>query len=175
MAEEGLSVIERRFGVDRRKSVPIVLVIVLLLAAILSTRLLAGVPAASLPLRDLAVLVDPAGTETIASVSAALGRFKPVKGDFSAGFTRDVHWLRFTVQAPSAGPRWLEVRPALLDDLRLFEPSVGGFIEHHTGDRQPIAKREINNRNFLFKLDLPDTAPRSFYLRIETTNIRIGL
>ena len=109
MAEEGLSVIERRFGVDRRKSVPIVLVIVLLLAAILSTRLLAGVPAASLPLRDLAVLVDPAGTETIASVSAALGRFKPVKGDFSAGFTRDVHWLRFTVQAPSAGPRWLEV------------------------------------------------------------------
>ena len=170
MAEEGLAVIERRFGVDRRKSAAIAQVIVLLLAAILATRLLAGVPAASLPLRDLAVLVDPVGTETIASVSAALGRFKPVKGDFSAGFTRDVHWLRFTVQAPSAGPRWLEVRPALLDDLRLFEPSVGGFIEHHTGDRQPIAKRELNNRNFLFKLDLPDTAPRSFYLRIETTS-----
>ena len=143
MAEEGLAVIERRFGVDRRKSAAIALVIVLLLAAILATRLPTGLPAASLPLRDLAVLVDPAGIETIASVSAALSRFKPVEGDFNAGFTRNVHWLRFTVQAPAPGPRWLEVRPALLDDLRLYEPVAGGFIEHHSGDRQLFDKREL--------------------------------
>ncbi len=146
--------------------------IVLLLAAILATRLVASVPAASLPLRDLAVLVDPAGTETIASVSAAaaLGRFKPVEGDFNAGFTRHVHWLRFTVQAPAPGPRWLEVQPALLDDLRLFEPSVGGFTEYRGGSRQLLAKRDLDSRQFVFKLDVPDVAPRIFYLRIEAAS-----
>ena len=165
--------IDRHFGLDRRKSVAVVLGISLLLVAFLAAYFLTGTakPAAGQPLRDLAVLVDPAGTETIASVSApaALGRFKPVKGDFSAGYTRNVHWLRFTAQAPVTGLSLLEARPATLDDLRLFEPTSGGFIEHHTGDRQAFAKRELNSRNLIFKLELPDIAPRTFYLRIETS------
>ncbi len=177
-----MAVSDRRLNVFRRWSVAIALGVSLLLAAILIVYLFAGAgaPTAAQPLRDIAVLVDPTGIETIASVSStqALGRFKPVKGDFSAGFTRHVHWLRFTVQAPAPGPRWLEVQPAVLDDLRLFEPSADGFVEHHTGDRQPFAKRDLNNRNFVFKLELPDSAPRSFYLRIETSSssqVRLAL
>ena len=169
-----MAVIDRRLKVVRCWSVAIALGISLLLAAILIVYLFAAAaaPAAAQPLRDIAVLVDPTGIETIASVSSTqtLGRFKPVKGNFSAGFTRHVHWLRFTVQAPSPGPRWLEVQPAVLDDLRLFEPSADGFVEHHTGDRQPFAKRDLNHRNSVFKLELPDSAPRSFYLRIETSS-----
>ena len=130
-------------------------------------------PLAAQPLApsDLAVLVDASGTETIASVSApaARARFRPVGGDgFNAGYTHDVHWLRFTVQAPSPGPWWLDVQPAVLDDLRLFEPVAEGFAERRSGDRQPIASRELDYRAFVFKLDLPDLGPRVFYLRIQT-------
>jgi hypothetical protein len=119
----------------------------------------------------LAVLVDPQGTETIASVSAddAAHRFQRVKNnDFRAGYTHQVHWLRFTLQVPAPGVWWLDVQPAVLDDLRLFEPEAGGHRLHHTGDLQARATRALDHRGFVFKLDLPDTAPRTFYLRIQT-------
>lgn len=126
----------------------------------------------ALPVRDLAVLVDPAATESIASAASpqAQDRYTPLSGLLNAGYTRDVHWLRFTVQAPAPGAWWLEVQPPFLDDLRLFEPSGGGFIEHRTGDRLPFASREEDYRAFVFKLALPDSAPHTFYLRVQTTS-----
>ena len=122
---------------------------------------------------DLAVLVDADGSETIASVSApeAAQRFTPLNGSLYAGHTRKVHWLRFSVQAPAAGLWWLEVMPPFLDDLRLFEPSgSGSFDERRSGDRLPFASREENYRGFVFKLALADSAPHTFYLRLQTTS-----
>ena len=94
--------------------------------------------------QDLAVLVDPGGQETIATVSAAeaSGRFTPLPDGLQAGYTRQVHWLRFTLPAADAGPWWLEVQPAYLDDLRLYEPAGAGFRERRSGDRSPRATRE---------------------------------
>ncbi len=120
--------------------------------------------------RDLAVLVDEHGTETISSVSAsaAATRFVPLVGALTAGYTRKVHWLRFNVQVPKAGRWWLEVQPPFLDDLRLFEPGTSGFIERRSGDRQTFEVREEDDRGFVFKLLLPDPAARTFYLRLAT-------
>jgi PAS domain S-box-containing protein len=136
-----------------------------------------GLPFAALAqpiaVHDLAVLVDADGSETIASVSApeAAPRFTPVDGSLYAGHTRKVHWLRFSVQAPAAGLWWLEVMPPFLDDLRLFEPSgSGSFDERRSGDRLPFASREENYRGFVFKLALTDSAPHTFYLRLQTTS-----
>ena len=127
-----------------------------------------------LDVRDLAVLVDPDGSQTIASVSApeAQARFKQLDAVLGAGYTRNVHWLRFTVQTPSAGAWWLEIEPPFLDDLRLYQPDAvsGGFNERRAGDRLPFASREENYRGFVFKLALPDSAPRTFYLRLQTTS-----
>ena len=121
---------------------------------------------------DLSVLVDTDGSETITSVSApgAAQRFTPLDGLFSAGFTRKVHWLRFSVQAPAAGSWWLEVMPPLLDDLRLFEPAAAAFSERRAGDRLPFASREEEYRGFIFKLALTDSAPHTYYLRLQTTS-----
>ena len=122
--------------------------------------------------RDLAVLVDADGSETIASVSApeAAQRFTPLDGLLSAGYTRKVHWLRFSVQAPAAGPWWLEVMPPFLDDLRLFTPDGVSFAERRAGDRLPFASREEDYRGFIFKLALADSAPHTYYLRLQTTS-----
>ena len=126
--------------------------------------------AGGLAVEDLAVLVDAGGSETIASVSAAAasGRFRAAPGGLSAGYTRDVHWLRFTIQVPAAGPWWLSVEPAVLDDLRLFEPVGDGFVERRSGDRLPFGQREVAYRAFVFKLAVPDTARRTVYLRVQT-------
>ncbi len=129
-------------------------------------------PAQPIEVRDLAVLVDADGIETITSVSApaAAQRFKPLDGLLSAGYTRKVHWLRFSVQAPVAGSWWLEVMPPFLDDLRLFTPEGTGFAERRTGDRLPFASREEDYRGFTFKLALADSAPHTYYLRLQTTS-----
>ena len=131
-----------------------------------------GVLAQAQAVHDLTVLVDAEGTETIDSVSAnaASPRFVPISGGLAAGYTRKVHWLRFSVQAPVAGAWWLEVQPPFLDDLRLYEPGAAGFIERRSGDLLPFALREEEARGFVFKLALPDTTARTFYLRLQTTS-----
>ncbi len=123
--------------------------------------------------RDLAVLVDPDGSQTITSVSAPENqqRYSRLDGMLSAGYTRSVHWLRFTVQAPSAGAWWLEIEPPFLDDLRLYVPDGnGGFTERRSGDHLPFSSREENFNGFVFKQALPDSAPRTYYLRLQTTS-----
>ena len=90
-------------------------------------------------LSDLAALEDKSATEDIQSVSAS-SNFRPLPGGMlAAGFTRSVHWLRFTVTAP-AGESWLDILPPYLEDLRLYEPDQlhpGRFIERRSGSALP--------------------------------------
>ncbi|MDP2794948.1 MAG: sensor histidine kinase [Sulfurisoma sp.] len=134
--------------------------------------------AGGLPVAGLALLADADGSETIASVAApeAAARFRPLDEQLNAGYTRTVHWLRFTVQPPAPGEWWLEVQPPFLDDIRLYEalPVAPGaqpaFRERRGGDHQPFALSEVPYRAFVARLDLPDTRPRTFYLRLQTTS-----
>jgi len=148
---------------------------VLLLWFVLGMPLWAG--AQAIPVQDLSVLVDAAGTETIATASAPAvrDRYAALSRSLHAGYTHETHWLRFTVQAPAAGEWWLEVQPSVLDDLRLFEPVGAGFAERRAGDRLPWSAREEDYRAFVFKLALPDTAPRTFYLRVQTTSTSMAV
>ena len=127
-------------------------------------------------LRDLAVLEDAEGRETIASVALAPGRFTPLpSGMLAAGYSRSVRWVRFTVVAP-AGEWWLDVMPPYLDDLRLYSPAPGHpgeFTERRAGDRLPFAGREVPYRGFVFRLLQPDEAPVTHYLRLETSSSSI--
>lgn len=128
-------------------------------------------------LRDLALLTDPRGSETIASVSqAGEERFSPLPGNgLTRGYTRAVHWLRFTLVAP-AGEWWLDLLPPYLDDLKLYAPDPdqpGRFTERRAGDRLPFAAREVPYRGFVFKLIMPDDHPRTYYLRLATTSSSI--
>lgn len=134
--------------------------------------------AGGLPVSDLAVLVDAQGDATIASVAApaAAGRFRPLERHLNAGYSRAAHWLRFTVRPPAAGEWWLELQPPFLDDLRLYEalPAAPGdtpaYRERRAGDHLPFAARAVPYRAFVLPLDLPDTQPRTYYLRLQTSS-----
>lgn len=129
---------------------------------------------------DLAVLADPAGSERIDSVSqpARAAQFKPVPYGFSAGFTRSVHWLRFTLHAPPPNAKGerellLEIHPPYLDDLQLYlsQPEAGGAFEvRSAGDLLPFAAKELLYRAFVFQVDFADARPRTVYVRLQTTS-----
>lgn len=140
-------------------------------------------PACSGPLppslRDLAVLVDPDGNRTLQDILAATpDPFTPLPGGVLAGgYTHDVHWLRFLVDAP-AGEWWLRIDPPYLDDVRLYSPAPNpdeGFTERRVGDLLPFSMREIPYRGFVFKLDQAHGHPSTHYLRLATTSTSLLL
>ncbi|MGI9133472.1 MAG: sensor histidine kinase, partial [Rhodoferax sp.] len=144
---------------------------------LLSLLLITAVPAvAQMDVRDLAVYEDLGGTEVIATIGALpAAAFSPRPNGLSEGFTRSVHWLRFSAQASpgESGDWWLEIHPGYLDDVRLFESDLahpGDFIERRTGDMLPFAEREAPYRGFLFRIRLSDSEARTFHLRLQTTS-----
>jgi signal transduction histidine kinase len=127
-------------------------------------------------LGDLAVLRDPEHLYSIANVSEAdPAVFRPLQGGLSAGYTRAVHWLKFTVQRSpgETGELWLEIQPPYLDDIRLYEPDPvqpGQFRERRAGDHLPFAAREVAYRAFIFRLDPPDEQAHTYFLRLQTSS-----
>lgn len=142
--------------------------------------ILAALPAALLAqanapaLRDFAVLVDPDGHETVASVAAAdARRFQAIRSNtLSRGYGNAAYWLRFTLDAP-AGEWIVDVLPPYLNDVRLYEPDLtrpGSHREHSTGNLLPFSSREFDYRGFAFRVNKIDDLPQTFYLRIATTS-----
>lgn len=129
---------------------------------------------------DLAVLADPAGSETIASISALerSADFRQVPYGFSAGFTRQVHWLRFTLRAPPPdgdGERvlLLEIHPPYLDNLQLYWPdafATGGYSVRYSGDMLPYTSRELPYRSFVHRLRFGSDQLVTVYLRLQTSS-----
>ena len=146
---------------------------VLLLLLSLSSPLLANAR-----ILDLAVLEDPEGRETIQSISSPARSFRPLADNtFAGGFTRSIHWFRLRIEMP-AGEWWLELLPAVLDELRLYEPAPGApgdWRMRTTGDSFPFATREVRYRGFIFKLSSETEGLHTYYLRLQTTSTSILL
>jgi hypothetical protein len=130
---------------------------------------------------DIAVLTDPSGIETIEGVSQASrsGEFKPFPHGFSAGYTRSVHWIRFTLQAPPETPQGkravlLEIQPAYLDDLTFYlsHPTRkdGSFQVARSGSNEPHSAKAFPYRAFAFLVEFKDAEPRVAYIRVQTVN-----
>ena len=129
---------------------------------------------------DLAVLVDQAGTETIDTVRQPERAvdFHPAPEGFSAGYTRAVHWLRFTLHAPpseadGARETLLEIQPPYLDDLRLYlsQPGYPDRFDMRTGgDLQPQSAKEYAYRGFVYRVAFTDARSRTVYVRLQTTS-----
>lgn len=120
------------------------------------------------------VLRDTGGQLTVAELPGLAERFMPLSGSaLNAGYTRDAVWLRVSVRRHADAPHeWrLEIRPAFLDDLRLYMPDADkGYRVDRQGDRLAFSTRPFPYRNPLFTLELPDDTSRQFYLRVASTS-----
>lgn len=133
-------------------------------------------PARAEPLqvRHLAVLDASLETDDIASVSAAdlQDQFRPLKDIYVGGYTQKPRWLKFQLKVPTPGEWWLEIHPAILDDVRIYVPKGDGFLEHRTGDLLPFSAREEPYRAFIFKLNISDhhTEENIYYIRLSSSS-----
>ena len=121
---------------------------------------------------EIDYLRDPDGHLVIQDVSSPklADNFKRLDHGGEFGYTRDTIWLRISLQRAKDAPSdWrLEVTNPYINDLRFFSPSQIGFDEAQSGDRYPFEERQVAFHNPVFNVDIPDHAPRTFYLRIQT-------
>lgn len=139
---------------------------------LLSAGIFLPVCATPLKVSGLAVLDPVHALDDIGAVSAAdrQALFKPLNDVYIGGYTDAPRWLRFTVKVPTPGTWWLEIQPAILDDVRIFIPNGSGYSERRTGDGWPFNEREEGYRSFVFKLNIEDTEPRTYYLRLSSSS-----
>lgn len=117
------------------------------------------------------VLTDPSGQLSHDKVAAfPVERFLKRQGAFAVGFTPSAFWLRVDLpkQVKNNQESWLVLSPPFIDSVQIFEPTTTGWRRHDGGDLLPLSTREINYRDFVFRLNPHGDQP--LYLRVASTS-----
>ena len=118
----------------------------------------------------------PAATLAEALQAASEGRFQPLAGNVSKGYTAQSVWVRFTLQVPNdAGESWLEVTPGFLQEITFYSPNgAGGYETAAAGAQLPFSERQVAHQHVVFRLggrDHPLPGPTATcYLRVRTSS-----
>lgn len=89
------------------------------------------------------------------------------------GFTSSVYWIRFTIDNFSDKNinAYLEVSYPLIDYIDLYSRvDSGDYSVSRTGDHRQFASRDINHRNFIFRLMLNADSQQTYYMRFKTSS-----
>lgn len=121
---------------------------------------------------NIEYLVDSEGSLSFKDVlSQGQGWVLSEKDNLNFGLTRSVHWFRFTVnnQKTSSTGWYFEIDYPHLDSISLYYPlSNGKYVEKNTGDMLPFSSRDIEDRKFIFNMDLP-SGISEIYFKCKTT------
>ncbi len=118
----------------------------------------------------LARHVDPDGRLGVDEIARSAA-FEPLPGFSTGGYSAAAQWYRVTVaRTAQARADWvLELGQAYLDDVRVYLPqAAGGFSEVRLGRMVPYAQRPLPTRLHTLRLHLPDTQPRTLYVRVAS-------
>ena len=125
------------------------------------------------------VLIDPQGELSLEQASDQLQQQVSTEhATFSRGYVRDTFWLRFELpEATFAGqPRWLELGPNFVDDIRLFYRPKGAAPSWHfkqTGDLL-LGRSDLDYRNPVFVLPPPENGQGyEAILRVQSSSTTI--
>jgi signal transduction histidine kinase len=122
--------------------------------------------------RAFDVLEDPSLGLSIDSVAAAASsaRFR-VSTQEAPNFStsRSAFWVKFTLHNLSSNSVWiLESQYPVLDTVELYAPSdtaASGWTRITLGDAVPFSKRDLPYRTCLFRLNVPQGATQTLYMR----------
>lgn len=117
------------------------------------------------------VLADPSGKLTHTEVAALPAeRFTKRQGAFAAGFSPSAFWLRVELPAQARNDQesWLALSPPFIDSVQIFESSANGWRRHEGGDLLPLSMREMDYRDFVFRLK--PQGDQALYIRVASTS-----
>lgn len=112
--------------------------------------------------------------------NADLQYFDLVSANHDFGFTSDTYWIRFKLKNTSTATKtyYLETARPITDIVNLYH--VDSKIEvYKNGDQDAFAKRAVNHRQNIFKVELPPNSEQLYYLEVssdgETVNLPLNL
>ncbi len=134
---------------------------------------------------ERAFLEDPSGNLTLTQVQLPTQVWTPFKRGLGKGYTTSAIWFRLRIDpgapphiAQSPSPRKyqtgteqliLRIRPAMLDEITLFDPLDPSAQPRVSGDRAPWHTVEYQSLNFNFVIPRGHV-PRTLWLRVKTTS-----
>jgi signal transduction histidine kinase len=148
-----------------------------LLTLVLGIGVLGGAPpSAATPtgypvLQSLAWWMDTEGQADLSTVQK-IDDWQAFTGWKSFGYGKEPVWFRVRLQAAEPGARhpWIvNVGPAFLDDLTLYDPVAG--LEYHSGDFVAPVDDALGSLTFTFQIPALSEA-RDVYLRLQSTSAR---
>ncbi|MDG5786029.1 ATP-binding protein [Evansella sp. AB-P1] len=129
----------------------------------------------SINLNDyIEILEDERKAWTIEDVSSEEfdNQFHPYyKGIPNFGYSSSAYWVRFQVNNTSMFNDWLlEIDNSTMDYISLyFSTNSMDYKEgSYTGDLLPFEERDVEHRNFIFRLEIPKEESMEIYLRFES-------
>ncbi len=130
--------------------------------------------AGSLPVQR-AYWVDASGTADLAL--AQQQQFAPAPEILALGYGAAPVWLRVTVPPSPLPELLLMVKPAVLDDVRLYVRTPGShgaadWQMRQQGDQFAFSQRERQDLNFSFVITPSATARTELYVRVHSTSSR---
>jgi serine phosphatase RsbU (regulator of sigma subunit) len=118
-------------------------------------------------------LKDPSGTLTFADVTKKNIPWEKVSREsVNFGYTSSAYWFAFTLDNTSGDNYhcYLALTYPLLDYIELYVPDDrDSYTLKKTGDRHPFSRRDVEDRNFLFTIDLAQ-GKSTLYLRVHTSS-----
>jgi two-component system, NtrC family, sensor kinase len=86
------------------------------------------------------------------------------------GISKNTFWIRFSVKNEFANRRiLLQLQYPIIDKVEFYAPTISGrFDTIKAGELFPFDHREINNQNYLFYLDVPQSETYTYYMRVES-------
>jgi class 3 adenylate cyclase len=106
------------------------------------------------------------------SAEAFQSRFRSSTADtLNFGQTNLDYWLRLSFERKGElqVPRVLEIDQSNIDIVEFYAPAAtGGFTMQKSGMLSAFGARQINNRNFIFPIELKQGETKTYYMRTRT-------
>lgn len=123
----------------------------------------------------LAAFYDEAGTMTLEGAAAAAGQFRPIPGNFNAGYSpKGAWWLRLRIlpKAGGGGTWYLAINAPYTDIVDVYARDIGPdgaarMTHKRTGALLPLSSRDLLTHTLVVRIELTDLREEDIFLRFS--------
>ncbi|POY35220.1 ATPase [Solitalea longa] len=123
--------------------------------------------------KNLSVYEDQSGNESFQQVLAKNAFEANNDPNPNFGITQSAYWLKFSIENKTDAERLLLlIENPIIDEIDFYQYDANGqLIAQKLGEHFPFDKRKIDQSNYIFQLNLSNSAtPSTYYLRVKSND-----